>query len=239
MGKVLIGIIAKHYLKESKRPNVYIKNELKQAIFDNGAIAIGILPTREERVKVGSAIKDELTETEKEELVYQLNLCDGIILQGGGFSDEYECFVAKYCYENDIPILGICAGMNNMVRAVGGTVLKPEHLVNHNSEENYVHEIVIEPSSNFYNMIQREKLHVNSRHKCCTSDCGPLTPAAHSLDGIIEVIEDKSKQFYLAVQFHPETLYKFDKDMDKIFKYFINVCSINKDRPCVIDEEKD
>lgn len=85
MGKVLIGIIAKHYLKESKRPNVYIKNELKQAIFDNGAIAIGILPTREERVKVGSAIKDELTETEKEELVYQLNLCDGIILQGSAF----------------------------------------------------------------------------------------------------------------------------------------------------------
>ena len=32
--------------------------------------------------------------------------------------------IAKYCYENDVPILGICAGQNNIARALGGTTYK-------------------------------------------------------------------------------------------------------------------
>lgn len=101
-------------------------------------------------------------------------------------------------------------------------------LENHKSEENYVHEINIKTTSIFYNIVGKEKIIVNSRHKGYISDCGPLEPTAYSSDDIIEVVEDKLKKFYLAVQFHPETLYKFDENMNKIFKYFINDCLVDK-----------
>ena len=61
---------------------------------------------------------------EKENLIAQLKLCDGVILQGGAETDNYEIVIAKYCYENDVPILGICAGQNNIARALGGTIYK-------------------------------------------------------------------------------------------------------------------
>ena len=41
--KPIIGIVSKHLLKNETRPNMFIKDEIKQAIFDNGGIAIGIL----------------------------------------------------------------------------------------------------------------------------------------------------------------------------------------------------
>lgn len=230
MNKVVIGIVSKRYKndKNTKRPNNFVREELKQVIFDNDAIAIGILPINNEKNKATNTLVLKLTKNQKDDLLFQLRLCDGIILQGGDFSDEYECFIAKYCYDFDIPILGICAGMYNMVRAVGGKINKIEYSSEHKSEENYVHEININTKSIFYNIVKKDKICVNSRHKCHTTSYGPLTPVAYSKDGIIEVVEDKSKKFYLAVQFHPETLYKFDENMNEIFKYFINVCLNNK-----------
>ena len=79
----------------------------------------------------------------------QIALCDGIVLQGGGYVDEYECFIAKFCYDYDIPILGICAGKHNMVRAVGGSIGKLGN-EDHNKEERYVHSIKIDKTSKAY-----------------------------------------------------------------------------------------
>lgn len=41
--QVIIGIVARHKAIEEKRTNSLIRDEVKQAIFDNGGIAIGIL----------------------------------------------------------------------------------------------------------------------------------------------------------------------------------------------------
>ena len=41
--KPIIGIVSKHLLKDETRPNMFIRDEIKQAIFDNGGIAIGII----------------------------------------------------------------------------------------------------------------------------------------------------------------------------------------------------
>ena len=38
--KVIIGIVGKHYISDKKRTDSYIRDEVKQAIFDNGALAI-------------------------------------------------------------------------------------------------------------------------------------------------------------------------------------------------------
>ncbi|MEG2621192.1 MAG: gamma-glutamyl-gamma-aminobutyrate hydrolase family protein, partial [Bacilli bacterium] len=132
-------------------------------------------------------------------IIQQIKLCDGIILQGGNFSDHYEIFIAKYCYDNDIPILGICAGMNNMLRVVGGKTLRFDNIESHQSHEKYVHEIIINKESLLYKIIEQEKVLVNSRHKFYTSEYSNLDGSAYSLDGTIESFEGVNKNFYLAV----------------------------------------
>ena len=146
MTKPVIGIVAKHYRKKQKRLETYIRDEVEQAIFDNGGIAIGILPPNIDKIVAKDDWKEQLTTLEKHNFYAQIALCDGIILQGGGFVDEYECFIAKYCYDYDIPILGICAGKHNMVRAVGGSIGTLEK-DSHNQEKEYVHTIKIEKNT--------------------------------------------------------------------------------------------
>ena len=224
MKKPIIGIVSKHYEKEYRYRNTYIRDEVKQAIFDNGGIAIGILPPNTEKIKAKNLWKNNLTKKEFENLKNEINLCDGIILQGGDFSDEYEGMIAKYCYEENIPLLGICAGLNNIVRGLGGKIKKLDNIETHKSSSKYVHEINIEPTSKFYEIVQISKMKVNSRHKCYTNSLKKLSPVAYSNDKIIEVVEDKSKTFFMGLQFHPESLYKEDKCMNKIFISFISSC---------------
>ena len=76
-------------------------------------------------------------------------MCDGIIFQGGAESDNYECVVAKYCYENNIPTLGICCGQNIIARAIGGTTYEIDNPEKHmQMSKKYVHSIKIDNTSN-------------------------------------------------------------------------------------------
>lgn len=219
MSKPVIGIIAKHSKEDKLRENTFIRDEVEQAIFDNGGIAIGILPPNEGKINATNDWSINLTTEEKHDFYEQIALCDGIILQGGNYLDEYECFIAKYCYDYDIPILGICAGKHILVRALGGEITTVGN-DSHNSEEKYVHSITVDKNSKFYSIVGVPSLMVNSRHKNRTLTT-PLDVVAESLDGVIEVEEDKSKLFYLGVQFHPESLYKKDEIMNNIFVSFI------------------
>ncbi len=119
MNKPIIGIVSKHYAEyKSNKIDTFVRDEVKQAIFDNGGVAIGILPTEAKINYSGDNWKENLSVEEKENLISQIELCDGIILQGGIETDNYEIIVAKYCYEKDIPVLGICAGQNCVARAL-------------------------------------------------------------------------------------------------------------------------
>lgn len=229
MSKPIIGIVAKHYRQNQNRLETFIRDEVEQAIFDNGGVAIGILPPNEDKILAKDNWQEQLTTTEKHNFYEQIALCDGIILQGGGYVDEYECFIAKYCYEYDIPILGICAGKHNMVRAVGGNIGKLDN-DSHNKEDKYVHSIKIDKSSKAYQLIGKEEVEINSRHVRYSLDTGPLTVVATSPDGIDEIVEDASKTFYIGVQFHPESLYKKDENMKNIFVNFIKTCSQYKNK---------
>ncbi len=222
MNKPIVGIVAKHLKQSTKRLDTVIHDEVEQAIFDNGGIVIGIIPPNEGKVRAEDKWYDNLTTTEKHNLYDQIALCDGIILQGGSYMDEYECFIAKYCYEQDIPVLGICAGKHVLVRAIGGNI-GPVGNMSHKSEERYVHSIEIDENSKFYKIINNKEIMVNSRHVNMTTST-PLFASAHSSDGVIEVEEAPNKRFYLGVQFHPESLYKQDENMRKIFIGFLDAC---------------
>lgn len=225
MSKPIIGIVSKHFIENNIRPNTYIRDEVKQAIFDNEAIAIGILLPKDEVLDVGDNWNNNLSQDEYNALITQVNLCDGIIFQGGGACDNYEIIIAKYCYENDIPTLGICCGQNVIVRALGGTTYKISNPEKHNQlVKEYVHNIKINPSSKFYNIVNLEEIRVNSRHKKTIDKSPFLDQVAFCEDGYADVVESKYKKFYIGVRFHPESLYKNDEHMNNIFRHFIDTC---------------
>ena len=230
MDKPIIGVVAKHYVNyKGKRIDTFIGDEVKQAILDNKGIPIGILPTEETINYCGDDWKDNLSIEEKENLISQLKLCNGIILQGGLETDNYESIIAKYCYDNDIPILGICAGQNNIARALGGTTYKIPNAEDHNkSFYEYAHSIKISENSKFYDIVNTNEIMVNSIHKRTIKDCPMLDKVAFCEDGYPDVIESKNKRFYIGVRFHPESLYKKDKNMNNIFKEFIKECKRSK-----------
>lgn len=226
MNSIIIGIVAKHNPKNTGCEKIYVTDATKQAIFDNGAIAIGILPTEDFINYKGNDKKwnDNLTEIERENLFSQIKLCDGIILQGGIEMDNYEFIIAKYCYENNIPILGICAGQNAIAKALGGSTYKIPNPEEHNISIDYVHSIKIQEDSKFYSIIGSKEIMVNSLHTNTIDKCPHLDKVGFCKDGYADVIESKDKEFYIGVRFHPEDLYKKDNKINNIFKYFIETC---------------
>ena len=78
-------------------------------IYNCGAIPIGIV----------------LNENYKE----IIDVCDGIIFEGGDNFEEYDFKALKYLYDKDIPVLGICLGMQAMGVLFDGKLvdIKKEH----------------------------------------------------------------------------------------------------------------
>ena len=149
-----------------------------------------------------------------------VDICDGIIFPGGIGITKKDKELMNYLYKIDKPTLGICLGMQIMGSSFDGKV--EEDVVGdiHSKVEDYVHEVKIDKNSKLYQILGEENIKVNSRHKDRVKytklDC-----VATSEDNIIEAIEDKSKKFFIGVQWHPESLPE-DKYTKKLFDYFIS-----------------
>lgn len=146
-----------------------------------------------------------------------IKLCDGIILSGGSKVTTNDIELVKYLYENNIPTLGICLGMQSMCFAFNN---KQEiKIENHCSLEEYVHYINIKKDTLLYEILDSDRIKVNSRHNYAVINTN-FKVNAISDDKIIEGIEDRSKKFFLGLEWHPESLE--DDNSFKIFNYFIN-----------------
>ena len=147
-----------------------------------------------------------------------ISLCKGYILQGGDDIDKDNIRTLHTLYKKDIPTLGICLGMQEM------GVYKEGNLVDINNHlNNNFHKIHIKKDSLLYNIIKKDEISVNSRHKSALHKT-TMQVSAISNDNVIEAIEDKNKKFFLGVQWHPENMYDNDEYAKKIFDYFINIC---------------
>lgn len=232
MKKVVVGLVAKHGKIKNKITKTFINDEMKNAIFANGGIAVGVLPSmrritfanNKNEKEISDNIDNLFTQEEKENLIAQIKLCDGIILSGGGKTDAYEIFVAKYCYDNDVPIIGICAGQNNIIRAAGGRIKKVKKRWIHQSKKQYAHKVFVSSESKFFDFIQGS-FSVNSRHKNTVEESGKLTVTAYDDFGNIEIAEAKNKRCYVGMRFHPESLYRLDENHNMIFRKFIELCT--------------
>lgn len=151
--------------------------------------------------------------------------------------DTLEILLCQKALEADIPIFGICRGIQVMSVAMDGSLYQdiPSQFTNHllhkieeNMEDSW-HNIKIQPGSLLNQITCDNFAKVNSRHHQAVKVIGEgLVVAAQSEDGVIEAIEDRSKQFVLGVQYHPERMLRksnFKEHAAKLFSAYINACS--------------
>ena len=183
-----VGIIHREY------DHFTLNKELCKVLEEHQILVVGIVPDRYFKTAL-------------------LNV-DGVILQGGTTYTQKDLEIVSYLYDQNIKTLGICLGMQIMSVFFDGSLGK---IQNHNRKEPYVHEVKIQKNSKLYEILKKDQIKVNSRHQDYVINTS-LSPCAISSDGIIEAVEDKEKDFFLGVQWHPESLQ--DENAQALFQAF-------------------
>ncbi|MET0424991.1 MAG: gamma-glutamyl-gamma-aminobutyrate hydrolase family protein [Actinoplanes sp.] len=167
-----------------------------------------------------------------------LESLDGIVFSGGGDvdpanwgaerhpatdvdveRDASELMLMRRALEMDLPLLGVCRGMQVMAVVGGGSL--HQHLPDLIGHERHRaaagtdplaadasaygrHDVVVKEGSRAYELIGAHAT-VNSFHHQAVDDPGKFTAVGWCPDDrIIEIIEDRDLTFALGVQWHPE-----------------------------------
>ena len=228
--KPTIGIIGKYQGKwgEDIWSKVDIADEIRYLVVENDGIAISLLSTEKTLEFNKNDIKDEkeLSKEEIQDLYRQIELCDGFILQGGLYSCNYEIEIAKKVLELNKPLIGICAGFNNILRALGTDVMLDETKSHDYYDVNYRHKINILKDNKLHDIIGEEAIEVNSIHSMIATKemVEPYAKAtSFSEDGLVESFEVPNKKFVLGIKWHPELMLE-EEYVHRIFKEFVEVC---------------
>lgn len=124
--------------------------------------------------------------------------------------DSAELALLREAWERDMPILGVCRGLQVMAVAMGGSLVQhlpvATELVHQERPGHYVHHRArMLAGSQVARIVGDEEFIVNSSHHQAVHDPGRLVVAGYAEDGIIEACEDPTRSFCLGVQWHPES----------------------------------
>ena len=160
-----------------------------------------------------------------------LDVVDGLILAGGRdidpaaygaeraeatdephtLRDAFEIALAKRAMERDIPLLGVCRGMQLMNIARGGTLVQdlPAHLGHRRTIGTFDgndHAVRLAPGSLAARVVGEERHGTLSHHHQGIEQVGDgLEVSGWSDDDELpEALEDRGLRFALGVQWHPE-----------------------------------
>lgn len=187
---------------------------------------------------------------DKDEIAQLLDSVQGILLTGGHDVDPavygaepipecgtpcrerdiMESELLRQALERDIPVLGICRGIQFLNAYLGGTLFqdlptqRPTDVEHHQTPpyDVPVHKVKIEKDSGLYRILKTESLDVNSyHHQAIDRKADSLKVMAVSEDGLVEAVEMPEKLFVWAVQWHPEFSYHKDENSRRIFEEFV------------------
>ena len=184
---------------------------------------------------------------------------DGLLLAGGGDiwphhfgqqrlaklgnvdrpRDRVELLLARQAFEDNLPMLAICRGIQMLAVALGGTLIQDiptqipgalRHDFHSGHPRNYLgHEIAVEHRTHLAQILSTERTRVNSLHHQSVQDVPPvLRVAARAPDGVIEAAEAPDKRFVLGVQWHPEELVGDDPGMTSLFRALVEAATSSR-----------
>ena len=137
--------------------------------------------------------------------------------------DEAELVMARLAFQRQIPMLGICRGIQTLVIALGGKVAQDIQVsVKHDQDADRsepTHTVQLMDGSVLRDLYQRETIFVNSFHHQAVSDPGScFRVTAKALDGTIEAMESQDGKSIMGVQWHPEWL---GEDGQHLFRWLV------------------
>lgn len=184
---------------------------------------------------------------------------DGLLLAGGGDieahhfgqkrlaklsgmdrpRDRAELWLTRRAFQDDLPVLGICRGVQMLNVALGGTLVQDipaqipgalRHNFHPDHARNYLgHEVEVERGTRLVDILGAERTRVNSFHHQSVQETPPvLHVTAHAPDGVVEAVEAAGKGFILGVQWHPEELVGDDPRMARLFKTFVEAATASR-----------
>ena len=201
---------------------------------------------------------------DKDVIINTLDRVDGLLLTGGGDvnplwvgeepspslrsinreRDEAELLTVSLAYNRNIPILGICRGIQVLASALGGTVdqdiaeaFSASHSVNNSGQTQHAlikhsqdadrneptHTVKISKDTTLYSIYNTEYLAVNSMHHQAVRSGGKrFNVSAIAPDGVIEAIESNEFKPIMGVQWHPEWL---EESGNNLFSWLVKSAS--------------
>lgn len=181
-----------------------------------------------------------------------LDLIDGLLVPGGADVDSslygeeaHHCLgsvdpeldrmemrLLEHAFDRDLPILGICRGIQSLAVALGGALYQDlptqipglTHELRENDRSFLAHDISISQGSRLESILGKTSIGVNSlHHQSVRMLPQALRAVARSEDGIIEAVEAPRKRFVVGLQCHPEELWESTEPaFSRVFAAFLH-----------------
>lgn len=146
--------------------------------------------------------------------------------------DEMELAMLRHALSQDMPVLGICRGMQLLNVAFGGSLIQhigghgPLDVLGKPGEKPGVHQAYVSPGSKLGAIVGLGAIYrVNSLHHQGLRDAqralGLLASSYHLEDGIIEGLESPAHDWVIGVQCHPEREDEVPMNFLRLFEGFI------------------
>ncbi len=191
-------------------------------------------------------------------IINTLDRIDGLLLSGGGDYNPLYCgeepltslhsinserdlpelLITRLAYDRQIPMLGICRGIQTLAMALGGHVRQDigrEATVKHSQEADRrepTHTVTIDKGTTLYTLYNREMMAVNSFHHQAVSDPGSrFRITARSQDGVAEAMESREFKSIIGVQWHPECM----EEGQPLFRWLVRQAAHYRDTHALHD----
>ena len=227
-------------------------------LYDAQRESLWMLPGYMNGIEAAGGAPIMLPLTDSEEVIKRAaELCDGLLLTGGQdvspdvydrerlsccgelcpARDREEALLLDLFLKNDLPVLGICRGIQFLNAHLGGTLyqdLKTQYgdTVEHRMSPPYdrsIHTVSLVKGTPLHSLLGTDEISVNSyHHQAVKRLAKPLCESALSCDGLIEGVFMPDKKFGWAIQWHPEFSYKKDDTSIKILKAFVDAAAKNR-----------